>query len=1111
MTTMRKPAAWLALLLCCLVALPPSAPADDTELFTTAANPNVLLMLDTTGSMDTSADLSVGDLDGDSPSGSRMDILWKVIYTLLNADLSTPTYDNTATGTARGELQYAKRTDRTTLSTSISDNRYYEYIIVYHISASDWALFPGGPSSGGTVRIGSWSTNENVTYTRRSSGSPYTLYFDNPPFDPGKRFNHDYNQGARISYTYTIAGGEVPYPENFPTNNTEAESTDFRNNLTTEDENILKARLGLMTFTTYFGEVRTLIRDQIYPSDNNVPPFNTSYRDIWDSTTNYAHASGGTPTAQALNAAKNFFNVATSGNTVDICRQNFAVLVTDGEDTIGGLDGSSGTGAGPDYYDDGVFNADGWSGNTGQVARNNSVIQRAYDLKNYSPPVNVFTVGVGISDNTKDKAVLREVLRRAGEQENVQATVAQYNSIGASGDNTARAANKAFFATDASQLSVALRNIFQQITAGMYSFTAPTVASVRMTDRNYLYKASFTPSPPPATFWQGHLQALTINSDNTISSPLWDASDVLDNTAAGSRRIYTAGYDNTNWSRVEFTTGSVTPAMLAVDNTAARDTVVNYVRGVDRADRLGDIFHSKPVVVGPPSQFYFDTGYSSAAVVGGTLQESFTKSKAKRKRVIFVGTNDGMLHGFLGGEYDANRTPTPGYDTGTGEEVFAYVPRMLLEKLEEFVPAETTRHGYYVDSSPRVADVWIDANSDGIKVPSEWRTVLISGLRKGGNGYFALDVTDPGNGKDSTDFTNYPKVLWEYQGGSTLGQSWSEPFIGKVKVKATSASAETDRWVAVFGGGQADSTSTGQTLTVLDISTGTALKIFSTGIDNAIVASPTAVLDPNGYIRFVYVSDLDGSLYKFRFTTPGVSSDLYSQWDMKKIFQAPAGSQPVYHRVEYSASTESTRRLFFGTGDQEFPVSNLGTGKFYSVDDSDGFWPDSPLTEANLSDLSLSITNPAGGTIASGRVGWYVNFASVPSTSVDNNTHTGEKVLSDPVVFFNAVYFTTFTPDVGQACGGGGIARVYGLNILNAGAALGGIASLGETETKVPYHVYTGSGEGTAGGIPSSPSLSVYPSGQSSIFVGFSTGAVEEIKVESPPQMKNIKAWKETF
>ena len=380
------------------------------------------------------------------------------------------------------------------------------------------------------------------------------------------------------------------------------------------------------------------------------------------------------------------------------------------------------------------------------------------------------------------------MLRRAAEQANAQASNAQYTAIGASGDNTSRGAGRAFFATDADSLSYALRIAFHQMSLGTYSFTAPTVASVRMTDRNYVYKASFVPSSPPATFWNGSLQAGTINTDNTITW-LWDSDNVMKGTSASSRRIYTS--DNT-WTRRDFTTAYITPAMLAVDNNSARDNVVNYVRGVghDNNAKLGDIFHSKPVVVGPPSQFYFDDGYSTGGV------NSFLNLKAHRKRVVYVGTNDGMLHAFLSGTFLSGS-----YDAGTGEELFGYVPYNLLENLEILVPGDLTKHEYYVDSSPRVADVWIDNNSNGTKESVEWRTVLISGMRKGGYGYFALDVTDP---PASTDYTNYPKVLWEYTDSANVGESWSEPFIGKVKV--TDGSTVRDRWVAIFGGGEGTGT-----------------------------------------------------------------------------------------------------------------------------------------------------------------------------------------------------------------------------------------------------------------------------------------------------------------
>ena len=103
---------------------------------------------------------------------------------------------------------------------------------------------------------------------------------------------------------------------------------------------------------------------------------------------------------------------------------------------------------------------------------------------------------------------------------------------------------------------------------GTYSFTAPTVASVRMTDRNYVYKASFAPASPPATFWNGSLQAGTINTDNTITW-LWDADNVLKGTSASSRRIYTS--DNT-WTRQEISRPPTSNRRCLRSTTTARGT-----------------------------------------------------------------------------------------------------------------------------------------------------------------------------------------------------------------------------------------------------------------------------------------------------------------------------------------------------------------------------------------------------------------------------------------------------------------------------------------------------------------------------------------------------------
>jgi len=1076
----KKASLWLALFLSCLIALPPSALADDTELFTTSANPNVLLMLDVSGSMNTTAGgSSVGDLDGTGNTNSRMDVLWKVVYTLLNSDLSIPASAGTYTC-------------RTSARIRTQDNPYGRI----QVDGANWSRFP---ATNGTIQIGSGGTSETVTYSSKSiSGGNY--YFN---FSPSRNFQNNYSNRTTVSIS-----GSSSYSSPYPINNTEAMSTDFLNNLTTADEEILKSRLGLMTFTGNLPSSFNInVRNQVGSGAPNAPPFSPSYQNIWSSVRSYAYPSSYTPTAKSLNSAQAFFN--TAYNPSQICRPNFAVLITDGEDTMGGTDGAiPGTANyyhndNPSYpfYPDGCTSFNSTShlctgSGQGQVGRHNAVIQQSANLLAFNPSVKLFTVGVGINGNDPDLRVQREVLRRAAEQQRAQGTNAEFTTIGAAGDDTSRGAGRAFFATDANELSVALRNIFYQISAGTYSFTSPTVASVRMTDRNYLYKATFNPAAPPATLWEGHLEALTINTDNTYTS-YWDAGAVLQGTDPADRRIFAGYTDNTSWSRINFTTSAVTPAMLGVGTTALRDAVVNYVRGVghDNNVKLGDIFHSKPVVIGPPSRFYVEEGYSTA--VGAS--ESFVDAKATRKRVLYVGTNDGMLHAFLSGTYN---TSTGLYDNGTGEELFGFVPYSLLPNLEDFVPGDLTSHGYYVDTAPRVADVWIDANNDGTKQSSEWRTILIAGLRKGGESYFALDVTDPPTG---TDYSNYPKVLWEYSDAANVAETWSEPFIGKVRMQEAAWPSARDRWVAIFGGGKSAAGTVGKSLVVLDIATGTALKTFTTGIDNIIVAPPSVALDASGYIKFAYAVDLSGAVYKFDFRSTGLRSNGFSDWGIKKIFQASAG-QPAYHRVEPASISESSRYLFFGTGNQESPVSDGGTGKFYSIIDTDSFWPSSPLVESSLADVT---SNLATGNVTPTQYGWLVNLINIPSAAnlTDNNTHTAEKVLSDPVIFNNNVFFTTFTPNTANPCSGGGIARVYGLKTQNAKPGLEALSSLGESGSKVPYHVYAGS----QGGIPSSPSLSISPSGQSSIFVGFSNGTMTEIRIDSPSNMKEIKSWKETF
>ena len=202
---------------------------------------------------------------------------------------------------------------------------------------------------------------------------------------------------------------------------------------------------------------------------------------------------------------------------------------------------------------------------------------------------------------------------------------------------------------------------------------------------------------------------------------------------------------------------------------------VNYLRGEqsneesnggrfrNRDLRMGPIYHSRPVVVGPPDTDYSDQFLDD--LFGGDtpdteLYSTFRANNANRRSMVYVGANDGMLHGF---------------DATTGEELFAYVPGRLLGKVSELTnpdyEAET-----YVDGRMSVVDAYDEFPACGVG-QSCWRTILVGSLRGGGQGIYALDITDPEAFVAADTFSKQQTlaeqvVLWEFTdspGGGLLG------------------------------------------------------------------------------------------------------------------------------------------------------------------------------------------------------------------------------------------------------------------------------------------------------------------------------------------------------
>ena len=432
----------------------------------------------------------------------------------------------------------------------------------------------------------------------------------------------------------------------------------------------------------------------------------------------------------------------------------------------------------------------------------------------------------------------------------------------------------AYYADNPTQLRDALSQIFSSVVECAYSFASPTVPSVRMIERDILYISSFTPSED--SFWPGSLKAYQLNADGTlpvdvngfpVQAPIWAAS-IPD---SGSRVIktYVGG------GLRDFTSANLAPADLGVVTNAQRDALVSYIRSLP----LGDIFHSNSVIVGPPTRFFEDIGFSGT---GG-----FYERNKDRTKVIIVGANDGMLHAF---------------NTATGVEEWAFIPNSLLKNLKTM----QTSHTFYVDSTPKVADVWFYSDpADTTKSWDEWRTVLVCGLRKGGQHYFALDITDTLN----------PKYLWQFPHpgdpkisdyndflNNILGESWSEPVIGKVKIEKGGNLVE--RWVAFIGGGFDSSERfdrdavVGQAFFVIDIKTGEIIWQFSYNngdavkkwMTHALPASPTTV-DTNldGYVDKVYIGDMGGQMWVFDVSFNESTKKSDSLWAGKRLFTAPKG------------------------------------------------------------------------------------------------------------------------------------------------------------------------------------------------------------------------------
>jgi len=828
--------------------------------------------------------------------------------------------------------------------------------------------------------------------------------------------------GSNLSLYY---GNYLNYQACGPCSATDSKINVAKRVLTNLVNNVRRVNFGLMDF-----------KYSLPVGASMIAPVGSSATTIVNALTNI-NPDSYTPTGEALQDVRKYFQGNYSGYASPIqysCQANFVIVISDG--LWNGL-------VDPAPIATQLFTQDQSATFTG--------------LQN----VIVDTIGFNLSSTDPGVASLQQVAQNGG--------------------------GLYYTANSETDLEVALNAAVNQVIAATFSFANPVVPTTGTSGTARAYLASFQTNPS-SPFWRGYVKAYTRDSSGLIqvdsngiplaSTMVWDAGQQLSQTLANNRTVFTiAGGSLQNFT---VTNSAITNTILGASSNSEHDNIVKFTLGIDaydengngntteqRAWKLGDIFHSTPVLVTPPFLASNDSSYNS-----------FKTSNSNRTTVLLAGANDGMLHAFR--ESD-------------GTELWGFIPPDLLNNLVDMT-TPNNQHQYYVDGSPIVAD---------IKIGSNWKTIVIFGERRGGPNYYALDITDPAN----------PQYLWNFT-DSKITEAWSTPVIGKVKVSGSS-----DKWVAFIGGGYDTGANNngGKAFFVVDLSNGAKLwEYYNSGsatddrqyMNFSLATSPTAVdLNNDGYIDKVYIADIGGQVWKFDVSPAAtLSGGLVTNWTGKRIFAAASSqtnppatgdyypAQGIYASPALAYDTHGNLWVYFGTGDLNHPNAT-STNRFYGIVDTTNMTNGNTLTESSLTNVTSST-----GTISQG---WYV--------ILNNN----EKVFSTANIFNQIVFFTTFTPTPSSSVtcsSGGGNANLYSVNLTTGDAAL----NLGNGTVLSPGQSALLNAKSIGTGIPSRPETVISPSSSSSntgnpqIITGTSNQQITNTPTPTV-NLRRLTAWREVF
>lgn len=258
-----------------------------------------------------------------------------------------------------------------------------------------------------------------------------------------------------------------------------------------------------------------------------------------------------------------------------------------------------------------------------------------------------------------------------------------------------------------------------------------------------VYEDSSDDSTFEFPYSKGHYRGTEVLTGDAI----FDAAEHIPPATAGGcgtwfsascRTVFTNLATGRNPDRTFISTASrsmLAPQLAAIGNPLTDDEANTLISRILAGDRQDDGTW-RPALGG--------IDRSSSAVI-----EPSPLIRNQRPTMAYVGGLDGMLHAFC--------IDVTGPCTAAGQELWAFVPRVLLPRLR--------LNDGRLDGSPKVADVFGDYDGDGRR---EWKTVLTFQVGSGQPGVtgfspavYALDVSNPAS----------PQILWEVVPPATRGAS----------------------------------------------------------------------------------------------------------------------------------------------------------------------------------------------------------------------------------------------------------------------------------------------------------------------------------------------------